>query len=80
MEFLLAAMLLYLIYRVVLIDSRIGKLNHPPIRVVAPREPETRAVQHYEKPVVPGAKDVKPLPIGGGRLNFDDENQVAEWV
>ena len=80
MEFLIAAMLFYLIYRVVLIDARIAKFSQPPIRVVAPKEPEGRVVQHYEKPIVPGAKDVKPLPIGGGRLNFDDENQVAEWI
>ena len=80
MEFLIAAMLFYLIYRVVLIDARIAKLNQLPIRVVAPKEQETRVNTHYEKPVVPGAKDVKPLPIGGGRLNFDDENQVAEWI
>ena len=69
-------LLLYCIYRLHLN----GTAPKPPIRVVAPKEPEQRVTQHYEKPVVPGAKDVKPLPIGGGRLNFDDENQVAEWV
>ena len=69
-------LLLYLIYRF----NLNGTAPKPPIRVAAPKEPDTRVVQHYEKPVVPGAKDVKPLPIGGGRLNFDDENQVAEWI
>lgn len=79
MEFLIAAMLFYLIYRVVLIDARIAKLSQPPIRVVAPREPEGRVNTHYEKPVVPGAKPVKAVQIGGGRLEFDIDNQVAEW-
>ncbi len=69
-------LLLYCIYRLHLN----GTAPKPPIRVVAPREPEGRVVQHYEKPVVPGAKDVKPLPIGGGRLEFDSDNQVAEWI
>ena len=69
-------LLLYAIYRLHLN----GTAPKPPIRVVAPKEPESRVVQHYEKPVVPGAKDVKPLLIGGGKLNFDDENQIAEWI
>ena len=69
-------LLLYCIYRL----NLNGTAPKPPIRVVAPKEPETRVNTHYEKPVVPGAKDVKPLPIGGGRLNFDDENQIAEWI
>jgi hypothetical protein len=49
-------------------------------------KPEAKAVERvqakqiFEKPVVPGAKEVQPLPIGGGRLKFDNENQVAEWV
>ena len=80
MEFLIAAMLFYLIYRVVLIDARITKLSQPPIRVVAPKEPETRVSTQYEKPVVPGAKPVKAVQIGDGKLNFDEQNQVAEWI
>ena len=52
-------------------------------------EPEKRvhaAVQvlkqpaQYEKPVVPGAKEVKPLPIGGGKQVLNYETQVAEWI
>ena len=69
-------LLLYCIYRLHLN----GTAPKPPIRVVAPKEPESRVNMHYEKPVVPGAKDVKPLLIGGGKLNFDDENQIAEWI
>ena len=80
MELLIAAMLFYLIYRVVLIDARIAKLNHPPIRVVAPRELEARANTPYEKQVVPGAKPVKAVQIGDGKMSFDPENQVAEWI
>ena len=34
----------------------------------------------YEKPVVPGAKEVKPLPIGGGKQVLNYETQVAEWI
>ena len=79
MELLIAAMLLYLIYRVVLIDARIAKLNQPHIRVVAPREDPKQPAQ-YEKPVVPGAKPVKAVQIGDGKMSFDPENQVAEWI
>ena len=69
-------LLLYLIYRFHLN----GTTPKPPIRVVAPREPETRVVQQYEKPVVPGAKPVKAVQIGDGKLEFDSEAQVAEWI
>ena len=69
-------LLLYAIYRLHLI----GTTPKPPIRVVAPREPETRVNTPYEKPVVPGAKPVKAVQIGDGKLNFDERNQVAEWV
>ena len=47
----------------------------------AKREQERRVVAPVqEKPVVQGAKEVKPLQIGEGRLNFDIENQIAEWA
>lgn len=45
-----------------------------------PKAAPTQVKQIFEKPVVPGAKEVQPLPIGGGRLKFDNENQIAEWV
>lgn len=45
-----------------------------------PKAAPVQAKQVFEKPIVPGAKEVQPLPIGGGRLKFDNENQVAEWV
>ncbi|HPM22050.1 MAG TPA: hypothetical protein PLY35_12450 [Thermotogota bacterium] len=69
-------LLLYLIYRLHLN----GTAPKPPIRVVAPKEPEARVNMQYEKPVVPGAKPVKAVQIGDGKLNFDEQNQVAEWV
>lgn len=69
-------LLLYCIYRLHLN----GTAPKPPIRVVAPKEPEARVNMQYEKPVVPGAKPVKAVQIGDGELNFDEQNQVAEWV
>jgi hypothetical protein len=51
-----------------------------------PVKPEPKAVekpqpkQIWDKPVVPGAKEVKPLPIGGGKQVLDYETQVAEWI
>ena len=50
------------------------------------REPEKRVTvqekqkQIFEKPIVKNAKEVKPLEIGDGRMRFDAEAQVAEWV
>ena len=76
MEVINTILLLYAIYRLHLN----GTAPKPPIRVVAPKEPESRVVQHYEKPVVPGAKPVKAVQIGDGKLNFDEQNQVAEWI
>lgn len=51
----------------------------PEKRVQAPAQVVKQPAQ-YEKPVVPGAKEVKPLPIGGGKQVLDYETQVAEWV
>lgn len=36
--------------------------------------------QIFEKPIVKNAKEVKPLEIGDGRMRFDPDAQVAEWV
>jgi hypothetical protein len=47
------------------------------VQAPQPTKPEK---QSFEKPVIPGAKDVKPMFIGDGRLQFDEENQVAEWI
>lgn len=52
------------------------------------REPEKRVQvqekqqpkQIFEKPIVKNAKEVKPLEIGDGRMRFDAEAQVAEWI
>ena len=51
----------------------------PEKRVVAPVQVVKQPAQ-YEKPVVPGAKPVKAVQIGDGKLSFDEQNQIAEWV
>ena len=51
----------------------------PEKRVQAPVQVVKQPAQ-YEKPVVPGAKPVKAVQIGDGKLNFDEQNQIAEWV
>ena len=49
-------------------------------------EPEKRVQaavptkQIFEKPIVKNAKEVKPLEIGDGRMRFDSEAQIAEWI
>jgi hypothetical protein len=46
-----------------------------------PKAPERVQVkQIFEKPVVKNAKEVKPLEIGDGRMRFDAEAQIAEWI
>ena len=50
-----------------------------------PVKPELKTVpaqarQVFEKPIVKNAKEVKPLEIGDGRMRFDAEAQIAEWV
>jgi len=45
-----------------------------------PKAAPAQAKQIWDKPVVPGAKEVKPLPIGGGKQVLDYETQVAEWI
>lgn len=77
---MIAAFIFLQLYTIYLL-RKAGNLPKPPIRVSAPKQEQApRAIVSYEKPVVPGAKDVKPLPIGGGRLEFDIDNQVAEWI
>ncbi len=36
--------------------------------------------QAHEKPILKNAKEVKPLEIGDGRMRFDAEAQIAEWI
>jgi hypothetical protein len=59
--------------------ARLTRLETRQPGKVEPKAPE-KPKQIFEKPVVPGAKEVQPLPIGGGRLQFDNENQIAEWI
>ncbi|WP_395652665.1 hypothetical protein [Brevundimonas sp.] len=61
--------------------ARIATLEQSkPKAVVQAPQPTKPEKQSFEKPVIPGAKDVKPMFIGDGCLQFDEENQVAEWV
>jgi len=60
---------------------RIAALEHnKPKAVVQAPQPTKPERQIFEKPVIPGAKEVKPFQIGDGKLKFDEENQVAEWI
>ena len=52
--------------------------REPEKRVVVQEKPQPKQI--FEKPIVKNAKEVKPLEIGDGRMRFDAEAQVAEWV
>ena len=83
--FIFSAAQFYLNYRLFMVTdihaARLTALEHnkPKAAVSAP-QPTKLERQIFEKPVIPGAKEVKPFQIGDGRLQFDEENQVAEWV
>ena len=76
----LAAIALWHIYRL----DKLSEAHEARIKVLERREPEKRVVAPvqaaYEKPVVKNSKEVKPLEIGDGRMKFDPEAQVAEWI
>jgi hypothetical protein len=61
-------------------EARLTRLETRQPGKLEPKAVPAQTKQVFEKPIVPGAKEVQPLPIGGGRLKFDNENQVAEWV
>ena len=71
------------LYQVTELGKRVKALEarkpEPERRVQAPVQVVKQPMQ-YEKPVVPGAKEVKPLPIGGGKQVLNYETQVAEWI
>lgn len=52
--------------------------QEPEKREQAQEKPQPKQI--FEKPIVKNAKEVKPLEIGDGRMRFDEQNQVAEWV
>jgi ABC-type lipoprotein release transport system permease subunit len=60
--------------------KRITALDNRPKAVVSAPQPTKPEKQSFEKPIIPGAKEVKPFQIGDGKLKFDEENQVAEWI
>ena len=74
---ILAAFALYQVAelgkRVKALEARKPELEK---RGVAPVPPK----QIFEKPIVKNAKEVKPLEIGDGRMRFDAEAQIAEWI
>jgi len=63
-------------------DARLTTLERrepqPEKRVQAQEKQQPKQI--FEKPIVKNAKEVKPLEIGDGRMRFDEQNQVAEWV
>jgi hypothetical protein len=82
--FVLAFIQAYWLYRLMAIsDNHAARLtaleqSRPKAVVSAPQPKQEK--QSFEKPIIPGAKDVKTMFIGDGRLQFDEENQVAEWI
>jgi hypothetical protein len=83
--FVLAFIQAYWLYRLMAIsDSHAARITaleqNKPKAVVSAPQPTKPERQIFEKPVIPGAKEVKPFQIGDGKLKFDEENQVAEWI
>ena len=77
----LAAVALYQIRQLrVEHNARITTLERrePEKRVQPQEKPQPKQI--FEKPIVKNAKEVKPLEIGDGRMRFDAEAQVAEWI
>jgi hypothetical protein len=58
--------------RIARLETRQPKLEPK----AAPVQPK----QIFEKPIVKNAKEIKPLEIGDGRMRFDAEAQIAEWI
>ena len=77
------ALAAFALYQVSELGKRVKALEarkpEPEKRVQAPVQ-VAKQLPQYEKPVVPGAKEVKPLPIGGGKQVLNYETQVAEWI
>lgn len=77
----LAAVALYQIRQLrVEHNARLTMLERrePEKRVQVQEKPQPKQI--FEKPIVKNAKEVKPLEIGDGRMRFDAEAQVAEWI
>jgi hypothetical protein len=60
--------------------NRLTAFEQKPKAIVQAPQPTKPEKQSFEKPIIPGAKEVKPFQIGDGKLKFDKENQVAEWI
>jgi hypothetical protein len=76
----LAAFALYQVYELrKQTNARLTRLEtRQPVKVEAKAAPVAKQI--FEKPVVKNAKEVKPLEIGDGRMRFDAEAQIAEWI
>jgi hypothetical protein len=64
-------------------DEHAARLTRLETRQPVKHEPKAALVQAkqiFEKPIVKNAKEVKPLEIGDGRMRFDAEAQIAEWI
>lgn len=70
----------FALYQVTELNKRVKALEarkpEPEKRVTATTPPK----QIFEKPIVKNAKEVKPLEIGDGRMRFDADAQIAEWI
>lgn len=79
-DFIALALSAFALYQVNELGKRVKALEarkpEPEKRGVVPVPPK----QIFEKPIVKNAKEVKPLEIGDGRMRFDAEAQIAEWV
>lgn len=62
-------------------DSRVTVLeNQKPAKPEQKAPERVQPKQVFEKLIVKNAKEVKPLEIGDGRMRFDAEAQIAEWI
>jgi hypothetical protein len=60
--------------------ARLTRLENQKLGKVEAKAVPVQPKQVFEKPIVKNAKEVKPLEIGDGRMRFDAEAQIAEWV
>jgi hypothetical protein len=61
-------------------EARLTRMETRQHGKVEPKATPVQPKQVFEKPIVKNAKEIKPLEIGDGRMRFDAEAQIAEWV
>jgi hypothetical protein len=74
------ALQLAFVYALYVLNARLTRLETRQPAKPEPKAAPVQTKQIFEKPVVKNAKEVKPLEIGDGRMRFDAEAQIAEWV